>query len=53
MNVSLRAPASTQDTVGLNMSCLAESGQPIFPWISLGGFDGKYNHGYHGEGLVN
>lgn len=37
----LQAPASTQDTVGLNMSCLAESGQPIFPWISLGGYKGN------------
>ncbi|XP_062596314.1 NPC intracellular cholesterol transporter 1-like [Saccostrea cucullata] len=39
----LQAPASTQDTVGLNISCLAESDQPIFPWIALGGFDGD-NH---------
>lgn len=42
----VRAPASTQDTVGLNMSCLAESGQPIFPWISLGGYKGRIQNLY-------
>lgn len=42
----IRAPASTQDTVGLNMSCLAESGQPIFPWISLGGYKGRIQNQY-------
>ncbi|KAK3087273.1 hypothetical protein FSP39_003937, partial [Pinctada imbricata] len=37
----VNAPASTSDTTGLNMSCLATSSQPIFPWISMGGFQGK------------
>ena len=35
-----RNPVSTNDSVGLNMSCLAESKQPIFPWVVLGGYEG-------------
>ncbi|CAC5359870.1 unnamed protein product [Mytilus coruscus] len=34
------APASTQDTVGLNISCLATNSAPIFPWVAMGGYDG-------------
>ncbi|KAL5014594.1 hypothetical protein ScPMuIL_008864 [Solemya velum] len=37
----VNAPASPLDTTGLEMPCLAESGQPIFPWIIFGGYDGK------------
>ncbi|XP_069106918.1 NPC intracellular cholesterol transporter 1-like, partial [Argopecten irradians] len=35
----LSAPASTWDTTGLNQSCLSVSGQPVFPWVVMGGFD--------------
>ena len=28
-------PTSTQDTLGLNMSCLATNSAPIFPWVAL------------------
>ncbi|XP_061187973.1 NPC intracellular cholesterol transporter 1-like [Saccostrea echinata] len=39
-----RAPASVSDQHHLDLSCLGASGQPIFPWISLGGFTGEnYN----------
>ncbi|OWF43470.1 Niemann-Pick C1 protein [Mizuhopecten yessoensis] len=37
----ISAPATTWDTTGLNQSCLSVSGQPVFPWIVMGGFDGK------------
>ena len=32
-------PTSTQDTLGLNMSCLATNSAPIFPWVVMGGYD--------------
>ncbi|XP_076084000.1 NPC intracellular cholesterol transporter 1-like isoform X2 [Mytilus galloprovincialis] len=33
------APASTQDTKGLNISCLAVDSAPTFPWVVMGGYD--------------
>ena len=41
MFVYCRAPASVSDTTKLNMSCLADYGAPAFPWVVLGGYDGK------------
>ncbi|XP_033726498.1 NPC intracellular cholesterol transporter 1-like isoform X1 [Pecten maximus] len=35
----ISAPATTWDTTGLNQSCLSVSGQPVFPWVVMGGFD--------------
>lgn len=36
----LNAPASTSDTLGLNISCLSTGGAPVFPWVAIGGFNG-------------
>lgn len=38
------APASTQDTKGLNISCLAVDSAPTFPWVVMGGYDSMYNN---------
>jgi len=32
---------AVDDTTHLHMSCLGTYGGPIFPWVALGGYDGK------------
>ena len=34
-------PAAVDDATFLHMSCLGTYGGPIFPWVALGGYDGK------------
>uniref|UniRef100_A0A5S6R403 SSD domain-containing protein n=1 Tax=Trichuris muris TaxID=70415 RepID=A0A5S6R403_TRIMR len=36
----VRNPVQVADATSLNMSCLAEYGGPIFPYVALGGFNG-------------
>lgn len=35
------APASLNDTTLLHDPCLGTFGGPVFPWLALGGYDGK------------
>lgn len=36
-----RAPASLNDTSLLHDPCLGTFGGPVFPWLVLGGYDGR------------
>lgn len=38
---SCSAPASLNDTTVLHDPCLGTFGGPVFPWLALGGYDGK------------
>uniref|UniRef100_A0A672H4P8 SSD domain-containing protein n=1 Tax=Salarias fasciatus TaxID=181472 RepID=A0A672H4P8_SALFA len=38
------APASLNDTTMLHDPCLGTFGGPVFPWLALGGYDGKTNY---------
>lgn len=34
-------PTAVDDATKLHISCLGKFGGPIFPWVALGGYDGK------------
>ncbi|XP_059177253.1 NPC intracellular cholesterol transporter 1-like isoform X2 [Physella acuta] len=37
----VQSPYSLNDTTRLHTPCLATYGGPVFPWVALGGFEGK------------
>ena len=39
---STRSPAAPSDNTKLDMQCNGQYGGPAFPWVVLGGYDGKY-----------
>lgn len=39
-----RAPASLNDTSLLHDPCLGTFGGPVFPWLVLGGYDGRWQN---------
>jgi len=39
-----RTPASLNDTSLLHDPCLGTFGGPVFPWLVLGGYDGRWQN---------